>query len=259
MEGRNQTDALQFFLAGLTDDPAVLTLTFSFFLCIYLVTVLGNLLIIMVVSLDHHLHTPMYFFLSNLSFVDICLSSTTIPKLLVNMQTWDQTISYTGCLTQVCFILEFASLENCLLAVMSYDRYVAICHPLRYTVIMNPSLCVWLIILCLVISLENSLLLGLMLLRLSFCTNMESPLIYCELAQVIKLACSDTLINNILIYLSTFIFECSNFRNNFLLCKNCLFSNENIVIERKVQSLFYLCFSSSCFVIVLWYSSGGLH
>lgn len=206
MQGRNQTEALQFFFVGLTEDPAVLPLIFSFFLCIYLVTVLGNLLIIVVVSLDYHLRTPMYFFLSNLSFVDICLSSTTIPKLLVNMQTWNHTITYSGCLTQVCFILEFASLENCLLAVMSYDRYVAICHPLRYTVIMNPSLCVWLIILCLVISLENSLLLGLMLLRLSFCTNKESPLIYCELAQVIKLACSDTLINNILIYLSTFIF-----------------------------------------------------
>ncbi|XP_059123217.1 olfactory receptor 7G2-like [Peromyscus eremicus] len=206
MEGINQTDVLQFFLVGLSDDPAVLPLIFSLFLCMYLVTILGNLLIIMVVSSDSHLHTPMYFFLSNLSFVDMCLSSTTIPKVLVNMQVQDQSITYAGCLTQVCFILEFASFENCLLAVMSYDRYVAICHPLRYTVIMNPSFCGWLIILSLVISLENTLLLGLTLLRLSFCIDVENPLLYCELAQVIKLACSDTLINNILIYLSTFIF-----------------------------------------------------
>ncbi|XP_005077396.1 olfactory receptor 7G2-like [Mesocricetus auratus] len=206
MEGRNQTDALQFFLVGLTDDPALLPLIFSLLLCIYLITFLGNLLIIMVVSSDFHLHTPMYFFLSNLSFVDMCLSSTTIPKVLVDMQAQAQSITYTGCFTQVCFILEFASLENCLLAVMSYDRYVAICHPLRYAVIMNPTLCGWLIILSLVISLENTLLLGLMLLRLSFCSDMETPLFYCELAQVIKLACSDTFINNILIYISTFIF-----------------------------------------------------
>ncbi|XP_007647900.1 olfactory receptor 7G2-like [Cricetulus griseus] len=206
MEGRNQTDDLKFFLVGLTNDPAMLPLIFSLFLCIYLITVLGNLLIIMVVSSDSHLHTPMYFFLSNLSFVDMCLSSTTIPKVLVNMQAQHQSITYTGCLTQVCFILEFASLENCLLVVMSYDRYVAICHPLRYTVIMNPTFCCWLIILSLVISLENTLLLGLTLLRLSFCSDMKTPLFYCELAQVIKLACSDTFINNILIYLSTFIF-----------------------------------------------------
>ncbi|CAO2628961.1 Olfactory receptor 7G1 [Lemmus lemmus] len=148
----------------------------------------------MVVSFDYHLHTPMYFFLSNLSFVDICLSSTTIPKLLVNMQTWDQNITYTGCLTQVCFIS------------MAYDRYAAICHPLNYTAIMNPNFCGLLILLSLTISIVNSSLQCLMILKVSFCTNLQLPLFFCELAQVIKLACSDTLINYILIYLATFIF-----------------------------------------------------
>ncbi|XP_055969050.1 olfactory receptor 7A10-like [Sorex fumeus] len=107
----------------------------------YLITVLGNLLIILAVSSDPHLHTPMYFFLSNLSFVDICFTSTTVPKMLVNIQTHSKAITYEGCLTQMYFFLIFVALDNFLLTVMAYDRYVAICHPLHYTVIMNPRLC----------------------------------------------------------------------------------------------------------------------
>ncbi|XP_037363857.1 olfactory receptor 7A10-like [Talpa occidentalis] len=118
----------------------------------YLITVLGNLLIILAVSSDSHLQTPMYFFLSNLSFADICFTSTTIPKMLVNIQTHSKVITYKGCITQVYFSILFAGLDNFLLIVMAYDRYVAICHPLHYMVIMNPQLCgllvlmIWIII-----------------------------------------------------------------------------------------------------------------
>ncbi|XP_049645192.1 olfactory receptor 7A10-like, partial [Suncus etruscus] len=107
----------------------------------YLITVLGNLLIILAVSSDSHLHTPMYFFLSNLSFVDICFTSTTIPKMLVNIQTHSKDITYEGCITQMYFFLHFACLDIFLLTVMAYDRFVAICYPLHYTVIMNPQFC----------------------------------------------------------------------------------------------------------------------
>ncbi|XP_049644210.1 olfactory receptor 7A10-like [Suncus etruscus] len=107
----------------------------------YLITVLGNLLIMLAVSSDSHLHTPMYFFLSNLSFVDICFTSTTVPKMLVNIQTHSKVITYEGCLTQMYFFILFVELDDCLLTVMAYDRFVAICHPLHYTVIMNPRLC----------------------------------------------------------------------------------------------------------------------
>nr|XP_020757683.1 olfactory receptor-like protein OLF4 [Odocoileus virginianus texanus] len=106
----------------------------------YLINVFGNLLIILAVS-DPHLHTPMYFFLSNLSFVDICLTSTTIPKMLWNIQTQSTVITYKGCITQMFFFILFAGLDDFLLTVMAYDRYVAICHPLHYTVIMNPQIC----------------------------------------------------------------------------------------------------------------------
>ncbi|XP_055093818.1 putative olfactory receptor 7A2 [Symphalangus syndactylus] len=107
----------------------------------YLVTVLGNLLIILATISDSHLHTPMYFFLSNLSFVDICFASTTVPKMLVNIQTQSKVITYAGCITQMCFFVLFIVLDSFLLTVMAYDRFVAICHPLHYTVIMNPQLC----------------------------------------------------------------------------------------------------------------------
>ncbi|XP_052045665.1 olfactory receptor 7G2-like [Apodemus sylvaticus] len=206
MEPGNQTGAYYFFLIELTNDPTMEPLIFGLFLFIYLVTILGNLLIIIAVSSDSHLQTPMYLFLSKLSFADICLSTSTIPNLLKNIHTEDHSISYTGCLTQACFVLNFALVESCILAAMAYDRYAAICHPLNYTVIMNPQFCDLLILLSLIISIVNSLLQCLMVLRLSFCTNNELPLFFCELAQVIKLACSDTVINYILIYLATFIF-----------------------------------------------------
>ncbi|XP_058381423.1 olfactory receptor 7G2-like [Diceros bicornis minor] len=203
---RNHTHAPEFLLLGLTDDPELQPLIFYLFLSMYLVTILGNLLVIMAVISDSHLHTPMYFFLSNLSFTDICISTTTIPKMLLNIQAQNQGITYTGCLTQIVFALVFAVFENFLLAAMAYDRYVAICHPLIYMVIMNPRICVLQILLSLSLSIVVALLHGLMVLQLSFCKVLEIPHFFCELAQVLKFACSDTLINNILIYFTTSLF-----------------------------------------------------
>ena len=203
MGPRNKTGVSEFLLMEVTKDLELQPLHFILFLFIYLVTILGNLLIIMAVISDSHLHTPMYFFLYNLSFTDICLSTTTIPKMLVNIQTQNQSITYTGCLTQLCFVLVFASLESFLLAVMAYDRYVAICHPLRYMAIMNFRLCGWLSLFSLFISIVDALIHSLMVLQLTFCTDLEIPLFFCEVVQVIKLACSDTLINNILIYFAS--------------------------------------------------------
>ncbi|XP_047386324.1 olfactory receptor 7G2-like [Sciurus carolinensis] len=206
MELINQTAVSEFLLLGLTDDPALQPLIFSLFLSMYLVTILGNLLIILAVTSDPQLHTPMYFFLSNLSFTDICISTTTIPKMLVNIQAEDQSISYRSCISQVCFVLIFGGLESCLLAVMAYDCYVAICHPLRYTSIMNSRLCVLLVLLCLLVTTVNALLHTLLLMRLSFCTDQGIPHFFCELAQVLKLACSDALTDNILIYVVACMF-----------------------------------------------------
>nr|P35895.1 RecName: Full=Putative gustatory receptor clone PTE03 [Rattus norvegicus]AAB25094.1 G protein-coupled receptor {clone PTE03} [rats, Fischer, lingual epithelia, Peptide, 168 aa] [Rattus sp.] len=128
---------------------------------------------------------------------------TTVPKMLINLQKQNKAISYAGCITQLSFVLLFAGMENFLLAAMAYDRYVAICKPLRYTAIMKAHLCLVMTLLSLCISIVDALLHGLMILRLSFCTFLEIPHYFCELYQVIKLSCSDTLINNILVYTMT--------------------------------------------------------
>ncbi|XP_004644963.2 olfactory receptor 7G2-like [Octodon degus] len=202
MKAKNQS-AIEFLLLGLSEDLGLQPILFGLFLSIYLVTVLGNLLIILAISSDSHLHTPMYFFISNLSFTDVCFSTSTVPKMLVNIQQQSRTISYTACLTQVYFVLVFAGLENFLLSAMAYDRYIAICNPLRYTFIMNPCLCVLATLFSLFISSVDALLHCLMLLRLSFCEDLEIPHFFCELDQVIKLSCSNTLLNNILVYTVT--------------------------------------------------------
>ncbi|XP_077885953.1 olfactory receptor 7A10-like [Ictidomys tridecemlineatus] len=196
MEPGNNTRISEFLLLRFSEDSELQPLIFGLFLSVYLVTVLGNLLIILATISDSHLHTPMYFFLSNLSFVDICLTSTTIPKMLVNLQTQNKAITYAGCITQMCFFFIFVELDNFLLAVMAYDRLVAICHPLHYTVIMNPRLCGLLVLVCWILSVLHALLQSLMVLRLSFCTHSEIPHFFCECNQVIRLACSDTFLND---------------------------------------------------------------
>ncbi|XP_012789637.1 olfactory receptor 7A10-like [Sorex araneus] len=200
MEPGNLTGNTEFLLLGFSEDPELQPLIFGIFLSMYLITVLGNLLIILAVSSDPHLNTPMYFFLSNLSFVDICFISTTIPKMLVNIQTQSKAISYGGCLAQMYFFLLFGVLDNFLLTVMAYDRYVAICHPLHYTVIMNPQRCVLLVVISWNMSALHSLLEVTMVLSLSFCERVEIPHFFCELNQVVHLACSDTFLNDLVMY-----------------------------------------------------------
>ncbi|XP_027825048.2 olfactory receptor 7A10-like [Ovis aries] len=142
----NLTNVSEFLLLGLSEESELQPLIYALFLFMYLITVFGNLLIILVVSLDSHLHTPMYFFLSNLSFVDICFTSTIIPKMLWNIQTQSLVITYEGCITQMYFFTLFVVLDDFLLTVMAYDWFVAICHPLRYTVVMNAWLCALLVL-----------------------------------------------------------------------------------------------------------------
>ncbi|XP_052583067.1 olfactory receptor 7G2-like [Peromyscus californicus insignis] len=255
MGSTNQTDTIEFLLLGLSDDPELQPILFGLFLFMYLVTFLGNLLIILTISSDSHLHTPMYFLLSNLSLADICISSTTVPKMLLNIQAQDQRISYTGCLTQACFVLVFAGLENCLLAAMAYDRYVAICHPLRYTVIMNSHFCTLLILVSLIISVVNALLLSLMVLRLTFCTDLEIPHFFCELAQIIKLACSDTLINKILIYTAALLFGGIPFFGIFLSYVEIVSSVLKIPSGQGRYKAFSTC-GSHLSVVSLFYGTG---
>ncbi|XP_027417733.1 olfactory receptor 2D3-like [Bos indicus x Bos taurus] len=141
MEEGNQTYVTEFVFLGLSQDPHTQVLLFFLFLIIYLLTVLGNLLIVVLIHIDSRLHIPMYFFLRNLSFADLCFSTTTVPQVLVHFLVKRKTISFAGCSTQIVVLLLVGGTECALLAVMSYDRYVAVCKPLHYTTIMTHRVC----------------------------------------------------------------------------------------------------------------------
>ncbi|XP_027242480.1 olfactory receptor 7E24-like isoform X2 [Cricetulus griseus] len=167
----------------------------------YILALFGNLLIILTVSSDSHLHTPMYFFLSNLSMVDIGYISTTVPRVIVDIQTHCPVISYVGCLTQMSLFVIFVCMDSMLLSVMAYDRFVAICHPLYYQVIMNPSRCCVLLLGCFLLSFVDLLMHEVAVLNFSKCEdNFEISNFFCDPSELLKLACFETFINNIVRY-----------------------------------------------------------
>ncbi|XP_048204465.1 olfactory receptor 50-like [Perognathus longimembris pacificus] len=198
MRKDNRSSVSEFILLGLPIHQEQ-GLYYALFLAMYLTMVLGNLLIIMLIWLDSHLHTPMYFFLSHLAFTDISFSSVTVPKMLMNMLTQSPSIPYAGCISQEFFFLLFGGIDSFLLTSMAYDRYVAICHPLRYTTIMSQSLCCLLVALSWVLSYASALVHTLLLADLSFCRDNTVPHFFCELSALLKLSSSDTTINELVI------------------------------------------------------------
>ncbi|EFB27504.1 hypothetical protein PANDA_022250, partial [Ailuropoda melanoleuca] len=197
---RNQSVVSDFLLLGLPIKPEQWNLFYALFLAVYVTTIVGNLLIVILIRLDSHLHTPMYLLLSNLSFSDLCFSSVTMPKLLQNMQSRVPSISYAGCLTQMYFFLLFGDLESFLLVAMAYDRYVAICFPLHYTTIMSPKLCLSLVALSWVLTMLHAMLHTLLMARLWFCADNTIPHFFCDMSALLKLACSDTRVNELVIF-----------------------------------------------------------
>ncbi|XP_021050303.1 olfactory receptor 1N1-like [Mus pahari] len=195
----NQSSVSEFFLRGISGFPEQQQLLYGLFLCMYLVTLTGNVLIILAIGSDPHLHTPMYFFLANLSFADMGLISSAVTKMLFNVQTQHHTISYTGCLTQMYLFMMFGDLDSFFLAVMAYDRYVAICHPLHYSTIMNARVCALMLALCWVLTNVVALTHTLLMARLSFCVVGEIAHFFCDITSVMKLSCSDTHVNELVL------------------------------------------------------------
>ncbi|KAL4829112.1 hypothetical protein H8958_020988, partial [Nasalis larvatus] len=207
-ELQNLTGISEFLLKGLSEDPELQPVLYGLFLSMYLVTVLGNQLIILAISSDSHLHTPMYFFLSNLSLADIGFISTTVPKMTVDIQTYSRVISYVGCLTQMSFSILFAYMDDMLLTVMAYDRFVAICHPLHYPVIMNPRLCGFLVLVSVFLSFLVSQVHNLIALRFTCFKDIKISHFFCDPSEILTLACSDTFTNNIVVYFFAAVFGC---------------------------------------------------
>ncbi|XP_069850113.1 olfactory receptor 1f45-like [Dipodomys merriami] len=196
MEGNNQTTVTEFLLLGFSGQSDQEEVVFGVFLWTYLVTLIGNFLIILAISCDPHLHTPMYFFLANLSSVDICLSSVIVPKMLVNHLVGSRSISYMGCMTQMYFFIIFCNMDGFILSAMAYDRYVAICRPLHYSLIMRPRLCVLLVAISWVITNMHALFHILLMIRLTFCSDNTVHHFFCDPYPLLKLSCSDTFIND---------------------------------------------------------------
>ncbi|XP_060111689.1 olfactory receptor 5V1-like [Heteronotia binoei] len=195
----NQTSVHEFILLGLSDDTTVQFFLFLIFLSVYLITLVGNMLIVVVIRTDPQLHTPMYFFLSNLSFLDICYSSVTVPKMLENLLATKKTISLRGCIAQIFFFIFMVGTEVFLLSAMAYDRYAAICNPLRYSTVISHRVCVQMVVGAWVSGFLDSLVNTLFLIDLHFCGPSYINHFSCELPLLLQMSCTSTFANEMVI------------------------------------------------------------
>lgn len=211
----NLTSGGTFFLLGFATTLELRVLHAAIFLLIYLAALLGNLLIITITTKDHHLHTPMYFFLGNLSVLDLCLISVTVPKSIVSSVMNDNTISFLGCVSQVFFFFLLATTEVALLTVMSYDRYVAICHPLRYELIMSPGACKQMAASSWASGVVNAMLHTTATFSAPLCGPPQVQTFFCDVPQLLALACSYNIAELVIIGISLLLdfgcFMCIDF------------------------------------------------
>ncbi|XP_053321539.1 putative olfactory receptor 2B8 [Spea bombifrons] len=197
---QNQTTVVEFILLGLSSQPKMQIGLFIVFLACYVISLIGNIIIIWISKVDTRLHTPMYFFLSNLSFLDIWYTSSIVPKMLVNFLSQKKSISFKGCITQMFIHLSLGGTECFILLVMAYDRYVAICSPLHYTNIMHPVLCIKMATGSWMGGLINSLIHTVFALHLPFCGPNVINHFFCEVPAVLELACADASPNKTVIF-----------------------------------------------------------
>ncbi|XP_044133035.1 olfactory receptor 1019-like [Bufo gargarizans] len=211
MRIKNETFVTEFVLTGLTANPNFQLPLFLVFLLVYMVTVLGNLMIIVLITITPGLQTPMYFFLMNLSFVDVLYSSTITPNIMANLFSAKKTISITGCAIQMFFFIDLVSTEGMILAVMAYDRYVAICKPLYYAVLVNKVTCIHIICSVYIAGCLNSLIHTSAAFSLPFCRSNQINHFFCDFNPILKLSCKDTYLNEMLEYIVAGSIEVGSF------------------------------------------------
>ncbi|XP_025028814.1 olfactory receptor 1009-like [Python bivittatus] len=197
----NNTRVTEFILSGMTDDPQLQLILFVIFFAVYAITLVGNVGMIVLIRINPQLHTPMYFFLTNLSFLDICYSSSVTPKFLCHLLKEKKVISFTGCFTQLYFYGLFSTTECYLLAMMAYDRYVAICHPLLYLVTMSQRKCVQLVVVSYTVGILHALVHIIPASQLYYCGPNIINNFFCEGPAILQLACSDISFNYLLIFI----------------------------------------------------------
>ncbi|XP_044127351.1 olfactory receptor-like protein OLF3 [Bufo gargarizans] len=202
MEQLNQTTSLRFILLGLSTDPFLQVVFFFIFLIMYIITISGNLLFIIIVRINPSLHSPMFFFLTNLSMIDIIFSSSIVPVILMNTLSKDKSISLLGCVTQMLFSLAMGATEILILAFMAYDRFAAICRPLHYNTIMNKKLCFFSAAVSWNVGFMNSTLQVILTFQLPFCNSFNTNHYFCEVPAFIRMSCGDTFPNELSIYIT---------------------------------------------------------
>ncbi|XP_037687559.1 olfactory receptor 13A1-like [Choloepus didactylus] len=254
MGATNHTAVVEFLLQGLSENPQLQGVFSALFVLLYLTALAGNGLILMAICLNPGLHTPMYFFLSNLAILDIICTSTVLPKLLEILMGQGSTISFGGCMTQLFFLTWILGAELLLLTVMAYDRYVAICRPLHYHTLMSRSHCallagsVWA-----VSGVNTSVHTGLMA-RLTFCGTNQIYHFLCELSTLLLLACGPTNLNNIMIIIADVYFGVFNFLLTMLSYAFIIASILRIRSAEGKRRAFSTC-SSHLLVVCLYYST----
>ncbi|KAG8429978.1 hypothetical protein GDO86_018728 [Hymenochirus boettgeri] len=248
---KNQTIIYMLMLSGLSDLPSLQLPLFLVFLLVYLMTLTGNLLIVLLICTNSHLQTPMYFFLGTLACLDMGCSSLIIPRLLFDLNTQKRLISVEGCITQIYFFFLFTTSELILLAVMSYDRYVAICRPLHYTQIMHWKTCVLLVSGVLSFSMVYSLVHTLFLLKLTFCSSTPLQSFFCDFPQFLQASCSDTFINIFLILFCGMFFGGGILALTFYPYIIIL----NTIIKMKMRSKAFSTCSSHLAVVFIFYGT----
>ncbi|XP_066840577.1 olfactory receptor 10AG1-like [Anser cygnoides] len=197
----NHTTDPGFLLLGFSDHPCLPSVCFTVFLIIYLMVLIGNSLIVLITVMDSSLHNPMYFFLRNLSFLEICYTSTTLPKMLVAFLTGDGRISFLGCAAQLYFLTMLGSTECLLLAAMAYDRYIAICDPLRYSLIMNGGFCIRLVVGAWMAIVPVQVGQTYQVFTLPFCASRDLHHFFCDVPPLLELACADTFCNQVTLHI----------------------------------------------------------
>ncbi|KAM9665787.1 olfactory receptor 2B2-like [Trichechus inunguis] len=202
----NESVPQEFILLGFSDQPWLEFPIFVVVLVSYILTIFGNLAIILVSRLDSQLHTPMYFFLTNLSLLDLCYTTSTVPQMMINICSTRKVISYGGCVAQLFISLALGSTECALLAIMSFDRFLAVCRPLLYSVIMHQRLCLQLATACWISGFSNSVLQSTLTLQMPLCGHKEVDHFFCEIPALLKLSCVDTTANEAELFFTGVLF-----------------------------------------------------
>ncbi|XP_003422797.2 olfactory receptor 5AN6-like [Loxodonta africana] len=253
-ERRNST-VTQFIFLGFYEFPKLTIVLFSIFLGIYLLTVTWNLGLITLIRMDSHLHTPMYFFLSNLSFLDICYVSTISPRMLSDFFKKHKFISFVGCTMQYFFLSILGLTECCLLASMTYDRYAAICNPLLYTAIMSPTLCLQMLVGSWISGFFGSFTQLCALLQLHFCGQNIINHFFCDLPQLMILSCSDTFFLQVIFSVLTVIFGLTSVLVIIISYGYIVATVLKITSAEGRSKAFNTC-ASHLIVVILFYGSG---